>query len=275
MRFCVLGAGGFIGGHLAATLSRAGHEVYAPERGVFPEAGRELGHVIYAIGLTGDFRRRPYDTVEAHVSLLARWLRDGRYESFLYLSSARVYGKEGVSAHTREDAPLTVLPGPDSLYDLSKLTGEALCLAHSSPRVRVVRLSNVYGPGMAADTFLGAVLAELRRQRRVVIGEAPESCKDYVAIDDVVPALVHIATRGRERIYNLASGQVFTHAELATALRNLGGDVTFQPGAPIRRLPAIDTARLRQEFPYVPTRLETALPELLAALSPTHHEERP
>jgi len=29
------------------------------------------GHVIYCIGLTADFRQKPFETIEAHVSKLA------------------------------------------------------------------------------------------------------------------------------------------------------------------------------------------------------------
>jgi uncharacterized protein YbjT (DUF2867 family) len=70
-KFTVLGAGGFIGGRLVEHLRGLGHEVDAPPRRpaeayVDGLGGRQLGHVVYCIGLTADFRTRPYETVEAH-----------------------------------------------------------------------------------------------------------------------------------------------------------------------------------------------------------------
>ena len=43
---------------------------------------------------------------------------------------------------------------------MTKLAGEALCLADPRSTTRVARLSNVYGIHMPADTFLGQVLRE-------------------------------------------------------------------------------------------------------------------
>ena len=48
--------------------------------------------MIYAIGVTADFRTRPFETMEAHVSVLCEILRDARLDSLTYLSSTRLYG---------------------------------------------------------------------------------------------------------------------------------------------------------------------------------------
>ena len=129
VKFTVLGGRGFIGRHLVGRLQAAGHEVTVPPRDALPDPDTCMGHVVYAIGLTGDFRTRPYDTIDSHVITLARWLQMGRFLSWLYLSSTRVYG---AAADTREEAHLSVLPGPDGLYDLSKLLGEALNLVDAT-----------------------------------------------------------------------------------------------------------------------------------------------
>ena len=65
MKFTVLGSTGFIGSHVAALARSQGHDIYCPSRRD-SLAGRDLGHVIYAIGMTADFRHRPHETIEAH-----------------------------------------------------------------------------------------------------------------------------------------------------------------------------------------------------------------
>lgn len=157
--FTVFGGSGFIGRNLVRRLRNRGAEVRVPSRAAMPAAGEDLGHVIFAIGLTADFRTRPFDTIEAHVSLAAKLLRENGFSSFLYLSSTRVYAG---SEDTREEARLSASPlDPSDLYNLSKLTGEAICLASGREKVRVARLSNVVGPGEAkSDTFLGALCRE-------------------------------------------------------------------------------------------------------------------
>jgi nucleoside-diphosphate-sugar epimerase len=272
-QFTVLGANGFIGRHLMQHLQACGHAVSAPARGVHLADRQTLGHVIYAIGLTADFRTRPYKTMEAHVCLLGDFLRRARFESFTYLSSTRLYGGAG---STGEDADLSVNPNnPGDLYNLSKLAGEALCLVHSQPTVRVARLSNVYGSGMGADgapsqNFLAAVIREAVQDGRIVLRTAPQSAKDYVAIDDVVRALRRIALSGTRRIYNVACGRNVSHAELAAGLARLTGcAVDAVPGASLAGFPVIDTSRIETLFaqpddPWSPAALPDRLPALVA-----------
>src|ERR1043166_5646069 len=91
LMFTIFGAGGWIGSALARRLTSSGQEVRAVFRDNWPPGDEALGHVIYAIGLTADFRERPLATAQAHVGTLTRALEFSRFKSFLYLSSTRVY----------------------------------------------------------------------------------------------------------------------------------------------------------------------------------------
>lgn len=259
MSWTVLGASGFIGRHLATRLCADGQVVYAPDREAPDLYNRPLGHVIYAIGLTADFRTRPYDTVQAHVSVLAELLQRAHFESLLYLSSTRVYAR---AVNGREDEPVPVLSqDPSDLYNLSKLMGESLCLQDARAGVRVVRLSNVVG-GEDADSanFVPSLLREARGGR-IVLQTAPDSAKDYIHIDDVAELLPRIAARGRERLYNVASGVQTRHADWTSHLsRQTGCAVDVAPGAPTVRFAPIDIARIRAEFDFVPRPVLSALP---------------
>lgn len=267
MRFTVFGGTGFIGSNLIRHLRREGHEVYAPHRGELVKTKDSLGHVIYAIGLTGDFRKRPYDTVEAHVCLLSNLLRNCVFDSWLYLSSTRIYSQLPLEMHASEEAAIPLTPGSDSIYDLSKLLGESLCLTHPSPTVRVARLSNVYGVGQSKHTFLASVLHELYESGKAQINESPKSCKDYVAIDDVLPLLQAIATCGKRRIYNVASGHLTTHAAVAERLVSLmNAELVFTPDGPMRAFPPINIDLATSEFQYSPARLLDQLDALLPPL---------
>jgi len=245
-RFTILGAGGRIGQALVASLpgSQAIDRAGLP---AFLASGRPAGHIISCIGLTGDFRTRPLATAEAHVGITARVLARGGFNSFLYLSSTRVYTR---AATTTEDATLSVNPtDPSDLYNLTKLAGEALCLSDPRPSVRVVRLSNVTHPDPDPDTFLGQVMREGYARGQVLLRQGPGSAKDYIAAADVTALLPRIATQGRHRLYNLASGQNVAHATIAARLRaRHGWDITFAPGAPDVIFPPITISRLTSEF---------------------------
>ena len=248
--FTVLGASGFVGRALVAALERQGHIIRPITRAALPallETRRNVGHVIDCIGLTADFRSRPHATAEAHVGVTARCLAALRFNSFLFLSSTRVYAR---AASTHEDTPLTCAPtDPSDLYNLTKLAGEALCLGDPRPSVRVVRVSNVYGPGMDADSFVGQVLKEGTATGSVHFRQSPDSAKDYINLARVIRLLPEIAAVGHHRLYNLAAGANTTHATVAAGLsRHFGWHCLFVPHAPTVAYPAIDTMRLHEEF---------------------------
>jgi len=263
-RFTIVGAQGFIGGRLAAYLAARGHEVTTPARGALPT--KDCGHIVYCAGVTADFRRRAFDTVEAHVAHLAEVLSHVRPESFLYLSSTRVYGASG-----HEDVLLTLDPSnPDDLYNATKIAGEALCLAQPFGTVRVARLANVYGTGHESDDFLSAVVRACVGGR-LRLETALDSEKDYVAVEDVVRAIERIALGGRHRLYNVATGCNVTHRALIDRLAELTGcKVSVVHDAPRIAYPLIDTRRLAAEFdaadPWAPAALLDRLPMLVAGV---------
>lgn len=263
MNWTILGASGTIGRYLAARLRASGESVDTPERNASDLWGRPLGHVIYAIGLTADFRQRPFDTVHAHVSLLSEVLQRAKFSSLLYLSSTRVYAH---AAQAQEDTPLPVLAqDPSDLYNLSKLMGESLCLHGGRTAVRVARLSNVVGGDDADSANFVPSLQRDARAGRIVLQTALDSAKDYIHIDDVADLLPRIAAQGRARLYNVASGVQTTHRQWTEQLQaRTGCAVEVAPGAPAVCFAPIDIGRIRAEFGFSPR-------PAFSALSPAAH----
>jgi nucleoside-diphosphate-sugar epimerase len=262
MKFTVLGAGGFIGRNLVTHLRELGHEVHAPMRQERVFAGA-LGHVIYCIGLTSDFRQRPFDTVRAHVSVLADVLEKADFTSLLYLSSTRVY------AHAPGTDEATALPTrpleASDLYNLSKLTGESLCLHSGRTGTRIVRLSNVVGFDPHSDNFLSALIREAL-DGAIMLRSAPSSSKDYIDLDDVLAVLPRIAAEGVDRVYNVASGRNIPTSHVIEQLQSLTGcRVEVAAAAPSQSFLPIHITRVRREFAFSPTPPLRLLPDLVAA----------
>ncbi len=243
MKATVFGAGGFIGSRLVGHLRRQGFDCDAVLRGDESWQQRDLGHVFYCIGLTADFRSRPFDTIDAHVTYLTRVLLRQNFASLLYLSSTRVYA--GASS-TREETPLIVNPSnAGDLYDLSKLLGEAACLAVPSDTVRIARLSNVYGAGMGDTNFLGSIIRDALVERCITLGTAPQSEKDYVSTERALSAFTRIALEGRNRLYNVATGTNTRHSELLDRIVEITGcEVRVAENAPLVNFPPIDVGRI-------------------------------
>ena len=262
-RFTVFGGAGFIGSHLVSHLRERGHECQVPARDEILAPTLPLGHVVYCIGLTADFRSRPFDTVEAHTGLFAAFLRSARFDSLIYLSSARIYQSADSG---RETAQFTVAPtDPSHLYNLTKLTAESLCLSLDRPEIRIARLSNVYGDDFESDNFLTSVIRDAVQHGSVRVATHPDAAKDYVAIADVTEMLERIALEGRHRIYNVAAGRNVANGAIMSALQELTGcAVEWARTAPSVTAPPISIELLQEDFGYVPRQLAEQLPSLVA-----------
>lgn len=252
MKATVFGSTGFIGRALCTYLESLGYDVAKPGREDIENLQGDLGVVFYCIGLTGNFRDYPRETVDANVNQLSRILLASKFSSFVYLSSTRIYGTESAHGSIDESAPITLSPVADKTYDLSKLLGEALCQTISGPDVYIARLANVFGPGMSTNTFLGAVLNSVASNGEVEIGESPASAKDYIGIDDVVSALEELSRSEKPGCYNVASGHPVTHELIASELMKRGFSVSFRSGSPVRKFPVVSIEKLQSTIEFHP-----------------------
>jgi nucleoside-diphosphate-sugar epimerase len=242
MTITVLGAGGFVGGRLARRLAQQGQAPWTPARGDPDLLRRDLGVVYYCAGLTADYDQRPFDTVEAHASLVSEIIRTGRFERLVYCSSTRLY--DGLpQAEVDEASPLVFeVADPRRVYDLSKALGENLTLARAGGRGAVARLSNVFDWGEGAPGFLSEWLIKARETRDLVLESSPHIRRDYIHLDDVVSALIAIAAGSG--VYNVASGALASNAEIAEVFREEGWTVRFTRDADPPSPPNASAARL-------------------------------
>ena len=258
----VLGATGFIGSHLVAHLKAQGHTPYTPDRHS-DLTGQSLGQVYYCIGLTADFRQHPLDTMQAHVGLLTHILQHCKIESLLYLSSTRVYENAKNGCETTEIPVRSDILS--DIYTLSKLSGESICLAQSNSNIKVVRLSNVYGPDWQSANFLMSVIASAIQDGHITLHTAPQTAKDYIHVNTVVRMLPQIAQTGHHRLYNLASGHQISNQILLDRLCTLCQASWKQTeNAQHRSFPPINIHRLHTDFSYTSDRLLEDLPDLIS-----------
>jgi nucleoside-diphosphate-sugar epimerase len=245
----VLGASGFIGSKLLNTMSQRGLEFYAPERNE-NLIGKDLGRVIYCIGLTADFRVKPFETVEAHVCYLSKILKEANFNSLTYLSSSRLYVNSS-DEEVSEDSEIKILINdPDELYTLSKLTGERICLS-SGRNTKIVRLSNVYGEDYYSTNFIFDLLNKIRKTSKIELHTTLNSAKDYISIESVTSLLLDISLSDCSGIYNVANGENLTNEEILLII-NKFYDFEFyvNPNAKEIIHPLIQIEKIKQDFNY-------------------------
>lgn len=264
MKATVIGAAGFIGSHLVAMLQGRGWDCLIPEKNDPKLFNSELGYVFYCAGLTADYSKRPYDTVEAHCCLLNRLLHQGCFTSLVYLSSTRLYDGLPI-AHADEDSDLRLNPAnPRHLYDLSKALGESLCQVAGNERAKIARLSCVYGDASDRDGFLPKLLQDVAGAEEVKVDSSPHLARDYVQLSDVLELLILIATQGKQVTYNVASGENISNAAIFKKIEALSGSriLALREDIP-PPMPQISIERIRKEFGWKPTSVLTNIEKIL------------
>lgn len=259
--FTIFGARGYIGEALVQHLRKQGHQVQAITRDNWPEKGSQLGHVVYAAGMAANYRQNLTGTLQSQTILPTKLIEEMDFSSFLYLSSTRLYG--GASS-TEEDAKLQVCPqNAEDIYNLTKATSECYLLAQDNPKIRVARLSNVYGQFKNTNSFLAAILWSAAQEGEVVFETDAASSKDYIPLDECLDRLAKIALTAEHRIYNVARGERVSHDQIARKLSDLGIAARFQKNAPLQSFPEINTAKMDAEFGAIKSNLIEKLPMLL------------
>ncbi|AWB22805.1 NAD(P)-dependent oxidoreductase [Methylobacterium currus] len=247
----VTGGGGFIGARLLRALHRAGASVRAlvgppGAAGVVPPPGIAAWHgeiddpsvlaplvrdatvVLHLAGprsVAASFgAAAAYARIHAAgTAAVADACAAAGVARLVYVSSAEVYGQPDRNP-VGEEAPLA----PRSPYAAAKAGGEAFVRAGAAAggfEAVIARPFSVYGPGMAPDTLLGALVRRVRSGAPVEVFD-PRPVRDYCHVDDVVTALVASCTAALPeptRIYNLASGVGLPVAELARRVLALAG----------------------------------------------------
>ncbi len=227
MAVTVIGARGFVGRRLVAALSARGETPWTPAKGDPDLLTRDLGVVYDCAGLTADYDARPFDTVDAHATLVNDLVRAGRFERLIYTSSTRLY--DGLAlAEVDETTPLTFDPtDARRTYDLSKALGENLVMTRSGGRGAVARLANVFDWEDGAPGFLSEWLIRARTERDLTLDSSPHVARDYIHLDDVVAGLIAMGEARDPGIVNLASGELVTNSEIAEVFTAAGRRVDF------------------------------------------------
>ena len=266
MKFTILGSTGFIGSSLINYLKSQGIECDTLDLRTQNIDEKSLGHVIYAIGDAGEsFKKKPVEAIDAYILKLKKFLEKANFESFLYLSSTRIYYN---STSTDEDSSLIVDPLKfDNLYNICKIMGEAICNASQKQNVRIVRLSNVTGENFNPNVFLSSIISDAIRNKEIILKTKLESEKDYVLLENVMEILPKISMFGKDKIYNVGYGQNLTNKEIVEKIKEITGcTYSIEPKAKKYSFPTISIQKIKNEFNFQPTSILTKLNDIITAL---------
>jgi UDP-glucose 4-epimerase len=219
MKLLVTGATGFLGWRTTVLLTERGHQVLAVARpggarrahaaGLesreLDSGSREIRELVDGCDAVLHFAGIP-DPARAREDP-ARAIRENAGTTVNLLEACAASGAGLVYPSTIRAA---VDPPPD-VYALSKRLGEYACRLHPA-QATVVRLTSVFGPGQVAQEGATGAIARFASNalegRPIVIEGDPERARDFVYVDDVVPALEALVRDGRwNETVTLAGGR--------------------------------------------------------------------
>jgi nucleoside-diphosphate-sugar epimerase len=132
------------------------------------------------------------------------------FSRVIYFSSAAVYSDKFTTPRKESDPVFE-----NSNYVKNKLKSEKIISAN--PNNIIVRLSNVYGPGMSSSNVLSHILNQLTARGSILVENAyPE--RDFVWVGDIPDAIYKLAFtpwNSNSNIYNVGTGQAISIGALA------------------------------------------------------------
>lgn len=259
----LLGGNGFIGSALAKRLRHDNVPVYIVGRdneNTLAQVLPQCGTVVHLASATTPGSSASQPSLElANLSLTLRLLglmQDHPETHLIFFSSGgTVYGNPDRLPVT-EDAPIA----PLSNHGAGKAAQEAFCkvFREKGHAVTILRPSNAYGPGQTMHQGFGlvrTVLEHARRNTSMEIWGVGENVRDYIYIEDVVDATMHlIAQHVDAGTYNLGSGVGYSINEvrnIAETIYKKKIDTVFLPPREVDVQSVIlDTQRLNTRLTW-------------------------
>ena len=253
LKFTILGSSGFIGSNVSKTLKNKNFDCYTPDVRKESLDGKNLGNVIYSLGVS-DFRNKPLDTIDAHICILNKILKNCSFDSLLYISSGRMY--YNVNSTLEENSLIGNPNMKNDLYNISKLQGESLCMSMNNPKIKIIRPSNVVGITAPSNLFIPSLIKEAVTTKKIILHSTLDSEKDYVYIDDLVELLPKIISSNKFQIYNIASGYNISSNKIIDEIIRLT-DCKLEITSNAKKFSStqIDIERIKNEFNFVPTNI--------------------
>ena len=189
------------------------------------------------------------------------------YGRVIYGSSAVLYGDASSQPHMPDDAVYVT-------DDYTRLKRNTELAVLASPSGVVVRLSNVYGPGMSPANVITAILRQIPGSGPLVVMDTTP-VRDFLWVDDAAEGFAALATaQTAQGIFNLATGigtSIGETARLALDIAGESGREIVATGSGQASTIIADCTRTAQQLGWHPrVRLRDGLALLLSQSAVPH-----
>jgi nucleoside-diphosphate-sugar epimerase len=224
MNLSVYGATGFLGSQF---FENSKFKVEALSR---DNLNPSFSEIVYFVGTTDNYNvlDNPKLDIQVNLEFLIDQLevlrrKFGRFR-FNYISSWFVYG-DAQAPPFKEEGPCN----PKGFYSISKYAAELFIKSYCATYgidFRIIRLSNVFGPGDSRvskkKNALQYLIGEIKMDRPINLYEGGEFVRDYLDSRDVVVALDTILEKAHYNLtINVGSGEPVRFIDLMTSAKEI------------------------------------------------------
>ena len=265
MKILILGSRGFIGSALATHLKHLGHEISCAEPSDLPNLPGTFDVLIYAIGMTANFRKNFNRTINAHINILVDVVEWNKFRHLIYLSSTRLYSNN-LSSGESTDVRISGL-NKDDFYNASKILGEMYSLHECNQPVSVLRLSNVIGNDYRSENFLTSAVREAKYTGHLELRSNKNVEKDFILLEDVLEVVARVIYQPVGGVLNVASGTNLKLYKIAKIVSSLtGARLSCREVGAGTGFPSIDITKLTEIYNFHPQSVESKLEKIVKAL---------
>jgi len=249
-KFAVCGAG-FIGKNLVNELVRNNCNVNVLDRNTCPEefkdqvnwitgefsdqsnlaetlSGVEVAFHLVSSTVPGDESIDPIKELSENIFSTIKFLdtcKQQEVKRVVFVSSSSVYGLQETMP-----IPEGVVTNPISSHGIQKLTIEKYLLLYQFLHgldVRIVRLSNPFGPGQSLfgrQGFIAMAIGKMINNQPILLRDSGKPVRDFIFIDDVSHALFLAGTKGKTTsVINIGSGVGYSLVEVVRLFEEVTG----------------------------------------------------
>ncbi len=285
-KYLIIGGAGFIGSHLSEALLSQGNNVVIIDNAstasirihnskiksykinieeakkVANVFEKEKPDVVFHLAGAISLRRVIADPLflkDMHFLSRTKIILDAckkhKIKKIVFISSGGAIYESAKVIPTKEEYPAH----PSSLYGLANVITEKYIELYGKNYnldFTIARLSNAYGPRQWQSGFIPATIIKMLKKESPVIYGTGNQTRDFIYIDDVVKALIMLAKKGNNEIYNVGSGKEVSLNEVFKLTKDFLG-AKIKPlyknlSVLETRRSAIDTEKIKKEFGWHP-----------------------
>jgi UDP-glucose 4-epimerase len=275
-RLVVLGATGFVGGHVADWTRELGWDVLGlsskdldltSPRGAetLSKILREGDTVVHAAAVVPSRNSAEVNQNLLMTQSVVDAIAGLEIAQLVVVSSDAVYGSQ--SGVVTEDSTCS----PDSMHGIMSLAREMMCSEVKVPVFTIVRPTAIYGAGDPHSSYgPNRFIKQMIDSGEITFFGEGAAIRDHVFIDDVADVIVRAITMRESGVINIASGQSISFAALAELICQSGPEgsrvvaVGSEPSPTFRDYDISNLVRLFPDFD--PVSPEVGIRRVVAAI---------